>query len=78
MSRSAICTAAVTIRMKVYNAYKAAVEHKGGPTVVLAKTVKGYGMGDAGEARNDTHQQKEAERKGHRVFPHALRDSDSR
>ena len=44
--------------LKVYNAYKAAVEHKGGPTVVLAKTVKGYGMGEAGEARNPTHQQK--------------------
>ena len=43
---------------KVYNAYKAAVEHKGGPTVILAKTVKGYGMGAAGEARNHTHQQK--------------------
>ena len=43
---------------KVYNAYKAAMEHKGGPTVVLAKTVKGYGMGAAGEARNATHQQK--------------------
>ncbi|MGI8990429.1 MAG: pyruvate dehydrogenase (acetyl-transferring), homodimeric type [Bryobacteraceae bacterium] len=44
---------------KVYNAYKAAVEHKGGPTVVLAKTVKGYGLGDFGEGRNPTHQQKE-------------------
>jgi len=43
---------------KVYNAYKAAVEHKGGPTVVLAKTVKGYGLGDSGEGRNYTHQQK--------------------
>ena len=43
---------------KVYNAYKAAVEFKGGPTVILAKTVKGYGMGTAGEARNPAHQQK--------------------
>ena len=43
--------------LKVYNAYKAAMEFKGGPTVVLAKTVKGYGMGDI-EARNATHQQK--------------------
>jgi pyruvate dehydrogenase E1 component len=43
---------------KVYNAYKRAVEHKGEPTVVLAKTVKGYGMGEAGEGRNVTHQQK--------------------
>ena len=43
---------------KVYNAFKSAVEHTGSPTVVLAKTVKGYGMGDAGEARNFSHQQK--------------------
>ena len=34
---------------KVYAAYKAAVEHKGQPTVILAKTIKGYGMGEAGE-----------------------------
>jgi pyruvate dehydrogenase E1 component len=43
---------------KVYAAYHAAVNHKGEPTVILAKTVKGYGMGDAGEAENDTHQVK--------------------
>ena len=43
---------------KVYAAYHAAVHHKGEPTVVLAKTVKGYGMGDAGEAENTTHQVK--------------------
>ncbi|MBZ5628115.1 MAG: pyruvate dehydrogenase (acetyl-transferring), homodimeric type [Acidobacteriia bacterium] len=42
---------------KVYNAYKRAVEHKDGPTVILAKTVKGYGLGSA-EARNATHQEK--------------------
>jgi pyruvate dehydrogenase E1 component len=40
---------------KVYAAYHAAVNHTGEPTVILAKTVKGYGMGDAGEAENDTH-----------------------
>ncbi len=40
---------------KMYAAYHAAVHHKGEPTVILAKTVKGYGMGDAGEAENDTH-----------------------
>ncbi len=44
---------------KVYNAYKAAMEHKGGPTVILAKTVKGYGLGNNFEARNPTHQNKE-------------------
>ncbi len=43
---------------KVYAAYHAAAEHKGEPTVILAKTVKGYGMGEAGEGQNITHQQK--------------------
>ncbi len=43
---------------KVYAAYKAAVEHVGQPTVILAKTIKGYGMGESGEAQNITHQQK--------------------
>ncbi|MCF7803390.1 MAG: pyruvate dehydrogenase (acetyl-transferring), homodimeric type [Candidatus Marinimicrobia bacterium] len=43
---------------KVYAAYKAAVEHKGSPTVILAKTVKGYGLGESGEGKNITHQQK--------------------
>src|SRR5690348_10600588 len=44
-------------RCKVFNAYKRAVEHTGGPTVILAKTVKGYGLGSA-QARNATHQEK--------------------
>src|SRR6266404_6949381 len=43
---------------KVYAAYAAASKHKGQPTVILAKTVKGYGMGEAGEGQNITHQQK--------------------
>lgn len=43
---------------KVYAAYASAVEHKGSPTVILAKTIKGYGMGVAGEGQNITHQQK--------------------
>jgi len=43
---------------KVYAAYAAATQHKGQPTVILAKTVKGYGMGEAGEGQNITHQQK--------------------
>ena len=43
---------------KVYAAYDAATKHKGQPTVVLAKTVKGYGLGLAGEAQNYTHQVK--------------------
>ena len=44
-------------RVKIFNAYKRAVEHKGGPTVILAKTVKGYGIGSA-QARNAAHQEK--------------------
>ena len=43
---------------KVYAAYAEAVKHTGQPTVILAKTVKGYGMGEAGEGQNITHQQK--------------------
>ncbi len=43
---------------KVYAAFHAAVNHKGQPTVILAKTIKGYGMGESGEAQNITHQQK--------------------
>src|SRR6188508_1979870 len=44
--------------VKVYNAYKAATEHTGQPTVILARTIKGYGLGEAGEGKNITHQQK--------------------
>ncbi len=44
--------------VKVYAAYKAAVEYKGQPTVILTKTVKGYGMGHAGDSRNIAHNQK--------------------
>src|SRR6202012_1073938 len=44
-------------RVKIYNAYLRAVQHRGSPTVILAKTVKGYGMG-ANQARNATHQEK--------------------
>jgi pyruvate dehydrogenase E1 component len=44
--------------LKVYNAYVRAIEHQGSPTVILAKTIKGYGLGEAGEGRNPTHQQK--------------------
>ena len=43
---------------KIYAAYHAATNHTGQPTVILAKTVKGYGMGDAGESENTTHQVK--------------------
>ena len=43
---------------KVYAAYAEAIKHTGQPTVILAKTIKGYGMGESGEAQNITHQQK--------------------
>jgi pyruvate dehydrogenase E1 component len=48
---------------KVYAAYKAAVEHRGSPTVILAHTVKGYGLGEAGEGKNIAHQQKKIDAK---------------
>jgi pyruvate dehydrogenase E1 component len=54
--------------LKVYAAYKAAVEHQGSPTVILAKTVKGYGLGEAGEGRNVTHQQKKLNEEELRLF----------
>jgi len=53
---------------KVYAAYQAAVEHRGTPTVILAKTVKGYGLGEAGEGRNVTHQQKKLNERELREF----------
>lgn len=43
---------------KIYAAYAAAVQHKGSPTCILARTIKGYGLGEAGEGKNVTHQQK--------------------
>jgi pyruvate dehydrogenase E1 component len=43
---------------KVFAAYDAAVNHKGSPSVILAKTIKGYGLGESGEGRNSTHQEK--------------------
>jgi pyruvate dehydrogenase E1 component len=45
---------------KVYAAYRAAMDHKGSPTVILAKTIKGYGLGEAGEGRNIAHNVKKA------------------
>ncbi len=54
--------------IKVYNAYKAAVDHKGAPTVILARTIKGYGLGEAGEGKNITHQQKKMNEDELRAF----------
>jgi pyruvate dehydrogenase E1 component len=53
---------------KVYAAYAAASKHRGQPTVILAKTVKGYGMGEAGEGQNITHQQKKMGEQSLREF----------
>jgi pyruvate dehydrogenase E1 component len=53
---------------KVYNAYRAAVAHKGSPTVILARTIKGYGLGEAGEGKNITHQQKKMNEDELRAF----------
>jgi pyruvate dehydrogenase E1 component len=53
---------------KVYAAYKAAVETTGKPTVILAKTIKGYGLGEVGEGRNVTHQQKKLNEEELREF----------
>ncbi len=49
--------------VKVYAAYKAAVAHQGSPTVILVHTIKGYGLGEAGEGKNTTHQQKKLKAK---------------
>ncbi len=54
--------------LKVYAAFKAAVEHKGQPTVVLARTIKGYGLGESGEGKNITHQQKKLNEEELRAF----------
>ena len=53
---------------KVYAAYRAATEHRGGPSVILAKTIKGYGLGEAGEGRNVSHQQKKLNEEELRAF----------
>ena len=53
---------------KVYAAFKAAVECKGKPTVILAKTIKGYGLGEGGEGRNMTHNQKKLNEEELREF----------
>ena len=54
--------------LKVYAAYKAATEHKGQPTVILARTIKGYGLGEGGEGKNITHQQKKLNEEELRAF----------
>ena len=63
---------------KVYAAYKAAVEHTGGPTVILAKTIKGYGMGSAGEGDEHRAPAEEAGRRAAQDVPRPVRDPDLR
>ena len=58
---------------KIYAAYKAAVEHKGQPTVILAKTIKGYGLGKSFEGRNATHQMKKLTLDNLKAFRDELR-----
>lgn len=53
---------------KVYAAYKAATEFKGAPTVILAKTIKGFGLGEAGEGKNITHQEKKLNEEDMKIF----------
>ena len=54
--------------MKIYAAYHAAAHHKGQPTVILAKTKKGYGMGNWGQGKMGTHQQKKLDDEALREF----------
>lgn len=54
--------------VKIYNAYKKALEHKGRPTVILAQTIKGYGQGEAGEASNVAHKTKKLDREALEYF----------
>lgn len=58
---------------KVYAAFKAAAEHKGQPTVILAKTIKGYGLGPSFEGRNATHQMKKMTLDNLKTFRDAMR-----
>ena len=58
---------------KVYAAFKAATEHKGRPTVILAKTIKGYGLGSHFEGRNATHQMKKMTLEDLKRFRDAMR-----
>lgn len=53
---------------KIFTAYNAAVTHKGQPTLILAKTIKGFGMGQSGEAMNISHQQKKLDIESIRRF----------
>jgi pyruvate dehydrogenase E1 component len=54
--------------IKVFNAYRVAMQHTGSPTVILARTIKGYGLGEAGEGKNITHQQKKMNEDELRAF----------
>ena len=64
--------------VKVYAAYSAAVRHAGQPTVILAKTIKGYGMGESGEGQNITHQQKHMAVRGPGQVPRPVQPAADR
>ena len=71
------CGAAATIRRRSTPPTRRPSSTKGAPTVILAKTIKGYGLGEAGEGRNITHQQKKLNEEELRAVPHPLRHSRS-
>src|SRR5260370_23522816 len=55
--------------IKVHAAYRAAVDHKRSPTIIMAKTIKSYGLGEAGASKNITHHQKNLNKDELRIFP---------
>ena len=75
---SSSCPAAATTRRRSTTPTSGPCEHTGGPTVILAKTVKGYGMGEAGEGRNVTHQQKKLNEQELEQLPPPFLDSHPR
>ena len=73
---SGVSTAAGTIPTRSTRPTPRPSSIRGQPTVILAKTVKGYGMGEAGEGQNITHQQKKMGEDSLKAFRDPLRDSD--
>ena len=75
---STSCAAAATIRRRSTPPTRRRSRRKGQPTVILAKTIKGYGLGEAGEGRNIAHNQKKLNEERAARVPHAVRHSDLR
>ena len=78
MSNWLACGSAGMIPLKSMPLIKRAVDHTGSPTIILAKTIKGYGLGEAGEGKNITHQQKKLNDEELEHVPLALWNSHSR